>query len=239
MTQFYVPELKCEDEKVTIVSSEFVHIAGSHRAKIDDVIQLFNGNGLVVKAKIKKIYKDKLEAEIIEKSFVQKKDYKLVLCQGIIKIDRFELIIEKTTELGVDIITPLVLKHCVVNSQKFINKYERFRNIIIEAAKQSNNPYLPTLQYPTNLQEVFANNEVSLNIVCYKFAHLKMVDIIDKIKENKKIKVFIGPEGDFHQDEIKFLEQQKNVVFVNLGKNVLRAETAAVVVCSFVSQVKN
>ncbi len=239
MFQFYIPELNFDQQQVFITSEEFHHLKNVRRVKIGEIVQLFNGKGLVFKVKVKKFYKDKVETEVLEKYNVLKKPYKIVLCQGIIKIDKFEQVIEQTTEVGIDEIVPLELDHCIIKSQLLINKYQRFNKIIIETAKQANIAYLPKLHLPQKLDEIFndSDKEKWLIIVCYKNSDCKLVDIDKEIKQNDKIKVIIGPEGDFSNKEIEFLKQQ-NVKFVSLGDTILRAETAAVVSVSFITQLK-
>lgn len=237
MFQFYVPELNSEQQQVFITKEEFHHLKNVRRVKIDEVVQVFNGKGLVFKVKIKKFYKDKVETEVLEKYNVPKKHYELVLCIGIIKIDKFEQIVRQVTELGVDRVIPLELKHCVVDKERLINKYERLNKIIIESAKQANIAYLPNLELPKKLEEIFSGQEKWLVIVCYKNSNFVLDNIYNEIKQQNKIKIVVGPEGDFSEKEIKFLKQQ-NVRFVSLGENILRSETAAVVAVSFVTQLK-
>lgn len=239
MTQFYVPEISSYDNQFFIFSKEFLHIIKSHRAKVGDLIRLFDGNGWIFEAKIINIYKDKVKVEILDKKFISKKDYNIILCQGLIKIDRFELVIEKSTEIGVDEIIPLYLQNCVVKKETFFKKYERFRTIILEASKQCNRAYIPYLHNLTELYEVFYDDK-SLSIVCYKSSPYKIndEDIIKQIKLSKTIKIFIGPEGDFSDKEIEFLKRQKNVYFVRLGENILRSETASFISLGFVAQYK-
>jgi 16S rRNA (uracil1498-N3)-methyltransferase len=237
MFQFYVPELNSEQQQVFITKEEFHHLKNVRRVKIGEVVQVFNGKGLVFKVKVKKFYKDKVETEVLEKKFVSEKHYELVLCIGIIKIDKFEQIVRQVTELGVDRIIPLELEHCVVNKGQLINKYERLNKIIIESAKQANIAYLPNLELPKKLEEIFSEQEKWLVIVCYKNSNLVLDNIYNEIKQQNKIKIVVGPEGDFSEKEIKFLKQQ-NVRFVSLGENILRSETAGVVAVSFVTQLK-
>ena len=229
MTQFYVPYLKSDSNQVIISSSEFHHIVKSHRAKIGDVIKLFNGKGLVCLAKIKKISKDNLEAEILEKNFYPKKEYEIVLCQGLIKLDKFEMIIEKTTELGVDKIIPVYLARSSVKPDSFLKKYERFKTIAIESSKQSDRIYIPEIFEVKKLEDLFREQNIEfLNIVFYKDSQRNLLELKDFIKNSKKIRLFIGPEGDFSEEEIEFFKKQKNSYFASLSNNILRSETAAI-----------
>ncbi|MCS7227671.1 MAG: RsmE family RNA methyltransferase, partial [Endomicrobia bacterium] len=207
------------------------------RHKKGDIVQLFNGKGLVAKAKIKHIFKNTLEVEIIEKNFFKKSLTEIILCQGVIKIDKFELLIEKTVELGVDVIIPVLLEHSIVQKERFEKKYDRFKQIIIEAAKQSHRVYLPQIEPVKNLEVLFQEKSHMLNIVLYKNGDI-LKNIIDKIKEFQKIRIFVGPEGDFTEKEINFLKNQKDLYFITLGDSIFRSETAGIFGTGVISQIK-
>lgn len=239
MTQFYIPQLKDLKKEVVINSiNEIRHIKKSFRAKVGDLLQLFDGKGCVVKAKIKKIADHSIFLDIVEKNFFHKKDFELIICQGLIKIDRFELFLEKSTEIGVDKIFPLELENSVVKKEKFVKKYERFKKIVLESAKQSNRIFLPEINDVVYLEEVFLDYNDGFNIILYKNSIKKLKDIEDKITSCNKIKIFVGPEGDFSKKEIEFLQRQNNTYFVNISENILRAETAAIVACGIILQFK-
>ncbi|MCS7151960.1 MAG: 16S rRNA (uracil(1498)-N(3))-methyltransferase [Endomicrobia bacterium] len=239
MTQFYVPHLPPGTKSFVISSDEYHHIVKSFRAKESDIIRVFNGKGWVFEIKIVKIYKDKLEAEVVSENFVEKPSFEIVLCQSLIKIDKFELILEKVTEIGIGKIVPIITSRINVSVEKFFKKYERFRNILIESTKQSHRVYIPEIEPVKKIKEVFEKNNANiLNIVCWKNAEKKISDFSQQIEKSNEIKIFIGPEGDFSEDEISFLSQQKDTVFVTLGKTILRSETAAIVSSALVFEYK-
>ncbi len=237
MFQFYIPNLSFEQQQVFITSEEFHHLRNVRRVKIGEVVQVFDGKGIVFKVKIKKFYKDKVEAEVLEKNFVQEKPYKIILCQAIIKIDKFELVIEKATEFAINKIVPIKFERSVVDLDRFVKKYDRFNKLIIEAAKQANCVLLPELEQVQKLENVFKEND-GVNIVCYKNSEETLYSLGKKIREAKNIKIFVGPEGDFSEKEIEFLKQQKNVFFVKLAETILRSETAAIVALGIINQFK-
>lgn len=239
MTQFYVPQLQPGTKSVVITSFEFRHIIKSYRAKEGDIIQLFNGNGWIFEARVDKIFKDKVEVTILKETFFDKKNFEIILCQSLIKLDKFELVIEKATEIGVDEIIPVLTTRTLVQVEKFTKKYERFKKICIESAKQSHRCYLPKITEPKKLYELFTDRNSVLNIVCWKDARLKLINFKDLIKKYNKIKIFIGPEGDFTNEEIEFFNNQENTIFVTLTDTILRSETAAVVSSALVMEYKS
>lgn len=239
MTQFYLPQLSLDTCETEITGSEFRHIVKSLRFKEGDVIRLFNGKGLVAQAQINRIFKDKVEVKILQKEFLSQAKQKLVLCQGVIKLDKFELVLEKTTELGVDIIIPLLLERSVVEKEKLEKKYNRFQQIIIEAAKQSHKVYIPEIKLPAKLEELQDDEEDNtVNIVLYKNAKDNFSKIVGKIKKSEIVKIYVGPEGDFTEKELNFLSKKKNVYFITLGDRILRSETASILVTGMVDQIR-
>ncbi len=235
MTQFYIPDIDKNSEEVIISSEETLHIIKSYRVKTGERIKLFNGVGDVFYGIVKKIADNVLTVKILEK-----KENKIVLCQSIIKIKNFELVIRKTTELGIDTIVPLLTSRCEVDKDNFVKKYDRFYKIIIEASKQSERPYLTELTYPCNIEECFKhkNNTKVYNIIAYKnSSQTNLLKILQQIKySNTKfnIRLFIGPEGDFTNSEINFFLNQKDTFFVNLADTILCSETAGILLSGLV-----
>lgn len=238
MTQFYIPYLKEDNNYVIVNGSEFHHIVKTYRAKLNDVIKIFNGKGLVCDAEVSLIKKDEVHLKILKKSIFTQED-KFFVCLGIIKIDRFELALEKLTEIGVTDIVPLITERINVGLDNFTKRYDRFNKIIIEASKQSNRSVLPSLNLPKDLKEVFIEKKEYLDIVFDQNFTNNIFDIKKEIKESKKIRIFIGPEGGFSKEEIEFLKKQNNIFFIKVSNNTLRSETAAIICSSIVFQIKN
>lgn len=239
MTQFYVPDITEYQEIATITEqSEIRHILKSHRKKLKDIIKIFNGKGWIFKAEIEETFKNKIVCKIIEKKYITPKSYKIILVQAAIKLDKFELVLQKATELGVDEIVPVILERSEYNIQTYMNKYDRFKNIIIEAAKQSERVYIPILHFPVDgIKKIFDINNC-LTIVGYKNVSTTIADSINEIKKANVTQILIGPEGDFSTKELEFLKSQKNTIFLRLNENILRSETAAILLVGLITQIK-
>jgi 16S rRNA (uracil1498-N3)-methyltransferase len=139
--------------------------------------------------------------------------------------------IEKATEIGVDVITPLLCEH---SERKQVN-IERLQKILVSAMKQSLKAYLPGLNNLTNfdtfLLQVQANSKFIAHCDEGEKTHL-----LHAALPREHVVVLIGPEGDFSTTEI---EKALKAGFkgVSLGKSRLRTETAGVVACEIVSLV--
>lgn len=147
-------------------------------------------------------------------------------------MDRFEWFLEKATEIGVSEITPILCE----NSERKVLKLDRCERIIESAMKQSLKAHKPKLNELISFQE-------SLKLVTSQvlIAHCEPGEktlLKQLLKPNEDYSIFIGPEGDFSNNEIRLAHQNESIP-ISLGESRLRTETAGVVVCqnlNFVNQ---
>lgn len=154
------------------------------------------------------------------------------LYMALIKQDKFELALEKTTEVGVSSITPVIFKRTVVNIKgKEDKKLLRWQKILESAAKQSKRDIIPNINNPEKLENIDFKGTL---IVPYECAEEIYIDDVLKdtkdIKDIEEISILIGPEGGFDESEIEFLKTL-GCNIVTLGTRILRAETAAIAAC--------
>ena len=143
-----------------------------------------------------------------------------------IKQDKFEIMLQKLTELGVKRIVPV---KTVYSQDLFLNdkKIIRFKKIIQEAAEQSHRNIIPELCSLIDIKEIDKYNS-ELNIVPYE----NETNVNINLKANS-ITFIIGPEGGFKEEEIELLIN-KGYKTMSLGKRILRAETAAIATASII-----
>lgn len=149
-------------------------------------------------------------------------------------IDRFEWFVEKAVEIGVDSITPIL---CNYSERKKL-RADRLEKIIISAMKQSVKAHLPVLNPLISYKE-FVNAGYP-NSGKY-IAHLEETERKELIRISpgpSNYIILIGPEGDFHPDEIK-LAVKNDFKAVSLGHSRLRTETAGIAVCQIISDLES
>ena len=134
-----------------------------------------------------------------------------------------DLMIQKTTELGIQKFIPLLCERSVVRE---IN-IKRTEKIITEACEQSNRITVPKIQELQMLDEFIKNFPDDGKIV-FCDINSQSKDLYNKLSKKNPICILIGPEGDFSEEERQFITNYKNVISITLGKNILRAETAAI-----------
>ena len=214
---FYVNPLNVNGSTFQLDKAESNHATRVLRLKQGDEICLLDGAGIGYHAKIKSVEKN--VSGTIKESIPDLGENKcsVNLATALIKRDRFELMLEKATELGVNEIQPLMLERCVKKTMNF----ERSQKIVISSAKQCCRSRFPMLHEPIDMKKLLKNSDGQF------ISGLMGADkSLSELELDKNVTVIIGPEGDFTENEIG---QMKNagVLFFNLGERRLRAETAA------------
>lgn len=214
---FYVNPLNVNGSTFQLDKAESNHATRVLRLKQGDEICLLDGAGIGYHAKINSIEKN--VSGTIKESIPDLGENKcsVNLASALIKRDRFELMLEKATELGVNEIQPLTLERCVKKTMNF----ERSQKIVISSAKQCCRSRFPILHEPIDIKKLLKNSDGQF------ISGLMGADkSLSELELDKNVTVIIGPEGDFTENEIG---QMKNagVIFFNLGGRRLRAETAA------------
>jgi 16S rRNA (uracil1498-N3)-methyltransferase len=204
------------------------------RFHVGDSIIVFDGDGQDYECLIKEFLKDKVVLQI-NRSYPSRfmPDREIWLCVAIIKKNKFEWIAEKATELGVSHIIPIVSER----SEKKSLNIERLEKIIIEASEQSGRGNVPTIYPIMKLNEAIEHikhngtsgtsevpNQPREVIAFHTEGELFQGSTLDK---GKPVALFIGPEGGWSEKEVD-LFHEKGIPVKCLGKQILRAETAAI-----------
>ena len=219
------------DSDIILDEIDSKHLSKSLRKKVGDIIRITNGNGLEIKGKIIRLGKN-IKVNVINRVKHKKKDLLIHIAISPLKNQsRFEWFVEKSTEIGISEITPLITKF---SEKKKVN-VSRLNKIVISSMKQSNQFYLPKVNQITSFDEFLKLNKD------YKLiAHLKNNNRFNKksIGNKDKIVVMIGPEGGFSKEEILKANKEK-IKEISFGKNRFRSETAGVFAVSIINNYKN
>lgn len=201
------------------------HLKTVLRVKVGQKVNVFNGKGDIFESLIKNIKKNEVILEIIRHQKVSKPLFEIDLYQSLPKINRWELVLQKSVELGVTNIFPLKTKF---TETKFTEeKYKRFNHIISSAAEQSESRWIPVLHETTTLEAALKNiKNYDCSVMGSLYSNTQTFKDINWSKINK-ISLFIGPEGDFTQDEVELMISN-GVIPLTFGKRILRTETAAI-----------
>ena len=184
------------------------------------------------------IQEEQVICNIKEKMESKEQTIQVDLYQGLPKADKMEWIIQKTTEIGVGNIIPVMMERSIVklNAKDSSKKIERWQKIAEVAAKQCKREDIPSVYMVSTFKEIQeAIEQYDYFIIAYEEEQKKTLkQILENIfiKENIKIGILIGPEGGIAEKEIEQLKKYENTSFVSLGKNILRTETAPITMIS-------
>lgn len=198
------------------------------RQKIGDKVLLMDGNGTLAKATILSDVKTGVELKIDSVQFVQPSKRQLHIAISPTKSnDRIEWFLEKATEFNVSEVTFLQTDH---SERKKIN-LDRFKKIVLSAAKQSQSAYLPKLNELCPMKNFIKNLNCDTpkyiaTLIAEEKSHFE-----ESMAETGNKLVLIGPEGGFSQREVN-LAEEFHIKPILLGHKRLRTETAGVFVAS-------
>lgn len=226
MPRFFVDEVK---ENFHVLSgNDAMHIIKSLRMKPGEEITLCSGDNFDYFCIIDKIVADEVHLAVKEKRpNISEPETKITLYQGIPKLDKMELIVQKCVEIGVYKVVPIMTSRCVSrpNDRAMERKIERWRKISKEAAKQSGRGIVPEVLEAVNIKNICSLSSYDESIVFYECGGDRLSEILTR--KPKKISVFVGPEGGFEPEEIEYLTGL-GAKKASFGPRILRTETAAI-----------
>lgn len=240
MNRFFVDDPGAFSDRSVVITGEDVnHVKNVLRLKENDELIVSDGRGRDYHCRISGITNEEVVADICDicDNFSELST-EITLFQGFPKGDKMELIIQKTVELGVMRIVPVMTKRTVVklDDKKAKKKTERYNMIAESAAKQSGRGMIPEVTMPVSFAEAVSMAEkLDMNIIPYEEAEGVEYsrNIIKSIKGKKSLGIFIGPEGGFAREEVeKALDAGASAI--TLGHRILRTETAGMAVVSII-----
>lgn len=228
--------LKKITDELTISGSDANHLARSLRVKRGDKITAVDGAGNCAVIEFVDFDKEMIKARRVgelQKIAVEKK---IILADCLPKQNRFDNIIEKATELGVEKIQPLISERTIARPRE--NKIERWRKIAKESAEQCARDTIPEIEDIKKLddwlKEIFPLKEDTLFLFCWELEKERTIREILSGNAEKNIIVLIGPEGGFSEREVAKIVLSGGVS-VSLGKRILKTDTAAISVLAMIN----
>lgn len=233
--RFYIENIEIDKDNIIVTQeTNLIHqLKNVFRYKVNQKINIFNEKIGELEVEIFEINKKDMSFKYIRHlnniSDI-KSSKKICLYMSIIKNSNFELIIEKSVELGINEIIPVITERTIKNNLNI----ERINKIIKEATEQSGRVDLMKLGKVIYLENAIKIAKDNSDIVY--FGSIDMNGFLEEKVEyiKNKISLFIGPEGGFSDNEISMF-YDLNIKPLKLGENVLRSETAAILACGLIS----
>ncbi len=238
MHRFFIPSEWIKQDGVVITDRLAHQLKSVLRLGRGDSVIVLDNSGWEYEVELEKV--DRVSALGIIKSRKPSQGevvMQVTLYQALLKSNKFELVLQKGTELGVKRFVPLICERCTNREIANIDHHRlsRWQRIIQEAAEQSGRGRLPLLSYPVFFKEA-CDSTSGLSFLAWEKEKARGLKTVlqscikeDKIERPLSINIFIGPEGGLTLEEVEFA-RSRGILSISLGNRLLRSETAGLVV---------
>ncbi|HEY0723713.1 MAG TPA: 16S rRNA (uracil(1498)-N(3))-methyltransferase [Pyrinomonadaceae bacterium] len=229
--RFHAPPDAFKQQTVTLGTDEARHLREVLRLKTGDEVYVFDGRGREFRCVVVTSRRDtaelRIEAEI--EPAKPESHLQLNLCVALLKGDKFDLVVQKATELGVTKITPLITRYADIHLRDAADatkRVVRWQRIAVEAAKQSGRAFVPEISLPVQFESVLDANGLG---VMFSERGGESFENLTRQPTSQSVTALVGSEGGWSDEEIE-TARARNFHVITLGGRILRAETAAITV---------
>lgn len=236
MPRIHLPALSVTDNRIVLDSEKAHYLSTVLRCKEGDELTIFDGKGNCFRTVIERADKREVIAGVLRHFPCDfESPVHIILVQALLKGEKMDWVVQKTTELGVREIVPVITERSQVRETR---KAARWRKIAEEASRQSGRSVVPLVYEPVGLKEFLEGSEhvrhgSTKGFIFWEDGGISFNEAVKKISVSpgppftgSPIHLLIGPEGGFTKGEIT-LAQEEGYQVVSLGRRILRAETAA------------
>ena len=238
--RFYAPPTAFDSKHntVTLIADEARHLREVLRLKAGDAVYVFNGEGKEFLSRIDETRRDTALLQLIRAVEPARPEspLQLTLALALLKGEKFDLVVQKATELGVVRIVPVITKHADIrlrDESDAAKRATRWQRIALEAAKQSGRAVVPEIASVITFTTLIETTSKAERGSCLMFSERdgqSLMETKERIgADSKQMTALVGSEGGWSDEEIVAAHAEGWAV-VTLGGRTLRAETAAVTV---------
>lgn len=231
------------DRLISITGEDVHHISHVMRMQPDDRLICITKDGFEAVCLIEALFHERIDCKIREWTGKSRElPLRVTIASGLLKGDKYEMVLQKGTELGAHSFFSFQSKRSVVklDEKKAGKKLERWKKIAKEAAEQSYRSLIPHVEPVLSFNALLNRmDEFETCIVAYEESSKEgeaseFYQMLKRSSSNSSILFLFGPEGGFDWEEIKALKE-KGAVVCGLGPRILRAETAPLYALSAIS----
>lgn len=229
MRRFYAPKSNFTADKIVLGPEETRHLSEVLRLRADEEVRVFDGEGGEFVCTVETLTK---KAGILSISkrvepLYPESPLNLTLAVALTKGEKFELVIQKTVELGVTRIIPLLTERCDVKLKDPEKRTERWSRIAIEASKQCGRATAMQIGSVTSFNHIVGDGGDGLRILFTERGGGSFASV----EPSESITAFFGPEGGWSDAELESAKAA-GLALVTFGGRILRAETAAIAIAA-------
>lgn len=234
MHRFFLPPDCITEDHIRFPAAESHQIAHVLRLKAGSSVIVLDNLGTEYMVILEEINAKECKGRIVQKKQAESEPLiKLCLLISLTQREKFEFILQKCTEVGVNSITPFISNRSLVNSvADWSKKKERWDRILKEAAEQSGSGHIPLLSEPVEFREA-VTHQSTVNLIAWEGEKRMGLKQVLKGSSAKQVSLMIGPEGGFEEAEVQLGKEAGWIPF-SLGKRILRMETAAIVASALI-----
>jgi 16S rRNA (uracil1498-N3)-methyltransferase len=224
--RFFVEPTAVGEERISLSAELVHHIVRVLRLSVGEEILLLDGLGNHYLSCLETLSPTDGWARIVKQWHASETSLQIQLIQALPKGEKFDLILQKGTELGISRFSPVFTERSVpvMNQQRAGKKQTRWQRIVTEAARQSRRAILPICDPVASLAETLNNCRQQLKLMLWEDGSLPLAEQLPE-KPPENVAVLVGPEGGFSPQEAE-LAEAAGFLPVCLGPRILRTETA-------------
>lgn len=237
MPRFFVDEAPVGGN-IIISGDDARHIGRSLRMAVGEQVTVCSG-GVDFLCRLEKITDSEVVCSVISSEKSKEPNISLTVFQALPKLDKLELIVQKSVELGAVGVVPVLTKRCISRPEKnqFEKKLERLNKISLEAAKQSGRGIIPQVSGIISFENCLERmKKLDLGLICYEKGGKRLSEL--EYPVGGSVGVLIGPEGGFEQSEAE-IAASEGLIPVWLGDRILRTETAPIAAAAIIMNLTN
>jgi 16S rRNA (uracil1498-N3)-methyltransferase len=220
--RFLIHEAPVSGTSVQLFGEELHHAARVVRVRVGEMVEVFDGKGSAAAARVDSAERDNVRVHILEPIPSREIGRAITVAAALIHPDKFELILQKCTELGATRFLPVLSDEVETRVERVLGKLSRWQKIVQEAAKQCGRATIPECNEPVEFKAVL--DEPATRIL---FDADTPASDWSPRNDAAPLALLIGPEGGWSPKELA-LAHSRGVVVRHLGPRRLRAETAAI-----------
>lgn len=219
---------------VTLATDEARYLREVLRLKVGDEVYVFDGAGKEFRSQIEESRRDTATLKVIDEVGPARPEspLQLTLAVALLKGEKFDLVVQKATELGATRIVPVVTKLADIrlrDTSDASKRVSRWQRIALEASKQSGRAVVPEVKTPVTFESLIRETASSSAIMFSERYGQPLAEV--RVESPSSLTALVGSEGGWTDQEIT-VARESGWRIITLGGRTLRAETAAITVAA-------